>query len=162
MSQLLSSILNLKNKLLEFETQIDSDEIKQMEQTMIKERHTHTKIPEKIKAIIQNLNSSIVLDVRGERLVISKSTIEGCLYESVLNDEIKMNPELSSIYLDFDRNILKELLNIVRYFQKTESNSVPNKYKLFFKTLDQKEFFQLELLSFFKSSSITENLSFDD
>lgn len=160
MSQLLSSILNLKNKLLEFETQIDTDETIQKEHNLIKERHALTKIPDKIRAIKFNKSNSVILDIRGERLVVSKSAIEECIYETVLSDELKKNPASTTIYLDFDRKILRELLNIMRYFQKS-CDSEPGLYRLFLKTKEQKEFFLLELNSFFKSSSLTEKLSLE-
>lgn len=162
MSDLFSSLNDLKAKLNLIEQETFGNTNLEQQQELQPDCHIQEKnLKGKISQIQRNQKNVVVLDVRGEKTQVSRVSIENCLYENILMDELKLNDadlESKPIFLDFSRKCIKEILQILRFFC---SSSAAKKYKIFVQNKEGEEFLVKEILSFFKNPSILNSLEFN-
>ena len=158
-SDLLSTLNNLKNKLNLLESQVF---IETSSSNVINEDQYVKRLPEKLKMLENSQNSMIQLNIRGELYLVSKNLCNDCFYDNIISKELSTNSSTTEIFLDFDRKILKEILNIMRYFNITLSSKEKKEpYKIFVKNQASADFFQLELLNFFADKCILNEIVFE-
>lgn len=154
MSDLFSSLNDLKAKLnlIEQET-LGSMQLEEQEQQRNKQV---ANLKEKIEQIKSDQSNIIELDVRGEKLQISRFNVQNCIYENILTE--KLNEGVVKVFLDFNRRSIREILGIMRFFGPS---SAAKKYHIFVRNKDGEEFLVKEILSFFKNPSILSSLEFN-
>ena len=170
MSDLLSSLNNLKSKLDLLESKVYIDEAREKNEIDKKEKYK-SNLANKLYFIQSTQEQSIELDVRGEQNFISRDSIQDCIFTNELKQILDSGSYETPIHIDYDRNIFKEILNITRFYNKELlvkkeennneklSNNLP-KYKMFPYNEDAIHFIKLELLSFFKDKAILDNIEF--
>ena len=171
MSDLLSSLTNLKSKLDLLESKVYIDEAREKNEAEKKEKYK-SNLSNKLYFIQSTQEQSIELDIRGEQAFISRDSIQDCLFKNELKEILDSGSYETPIYLDYDRNIFKEILNITRFFNKEllgneddKNNKVKvnenlPKYKMFPFNEESTKFIELELLSFFKEKLILDYIEF--
>lgn len=158
MSQLLSNLQDIKSKLNLLESQVFVENIKKN-----KEENTKYKsnLNSKISFIQNSQDQIIELDVRGEIMYICKDSIIDSCFDNIILDEIKLGTFISPIFLDFDRSVVTEILNILRYFNtnvQKKDISLMLPYKYYLDKKDSLSLVEFELVNFFKSKDILQKV----
>lgn len=174
MSKITETLNNLKSKLKNLEDEVFISSIKNS--VPVKEKSYNKKLKEKLAYIegIQETNNKVILDVRGDTYEIDLSTINNCILENIVKDEIKQKFGLSSsktsIFLNFDRKNFPLLLSIIFYFNKNNLSIEDfnnTKYKIYLNktkdatfVADTKKLLEIEIKSFFTDINVLNRVEF--
>lgn len=160
---LLASLNDLKNQLSKIEDSslktkqtIDEDKLKKIRVT---------NIDEKLASIKNAKINQLTLNIRGEQKVVAKETFVNSPFSTIIAKDIE-NYYSNEIFIDIDRNVFEEILQILRFYSDTEFKNLEislfPKYRKFYRTIEEKNFFELEIKSFFTDESIFNVLDFVD
>ena len=150
-SELLNNLNSLKSQLNNLEesvfySQIDSN-FKSISHTSEKQN--------KLNYIQKCQNDIIQLSIRGEILLVSKSTFQNCGFTTIITDEVSSTYGNNEIYIDMDRALFKSLiLQLIRFFSLDNKNKgsegkFETKYKIYCQSSLEKTFILAEIESFF-------------
>lgn len=172
MSKITETLNNLKSKLKNLEDEVFISSIKNS--VPVKERNFNRKLKEKLALIegIQDINNRVLLDVRGDNYELNINTINSCIIENILSDEIRQIDftNRKSIFLDFDRGNFPTILSLIYYFNRNNLNiddfeNSNAKYKIYLNknkngTGDTRKLLELEICAFFKDSTVINKIEF--
>ncbi len=176
MSKITETLNNLKSKLKNLEDEVFISSIKNS--VPIKEKNFNKKLKQKLSFIegLQEHNSKVILDVRGDSYEIDIKTINNCLFGNVLKDELSKvnNTNYSnskpSIFLDFDRKNFPVFLNLLVFFNTNnlsfdDINDSKIKYKIHLNknsnsAVDARKLLDIEIKCFFTDNNILNRIEY--
>jgi hypothetical protein len=117
-TELFSKLQSLKEQLSIIDENIDNQEVIAEKVKSLEER-MEIKLND-LDAITKESNR-VFIDACGKTYEVSKLTIQNCKYENQLAKEIEGKDGEVRIHIDIPKNYFKHLLNMVRYFDKNET-----------------------------------------
>jgi hypothetical protein len=164
-SDLLNTLNELKSKLNNIEESVfyTSTYNKQAERVHKKDLKT------KLKLVEISQQDVVPINLRGEVISVSKSTFTESVLNTIVTDEIRLLVNFQNnidtnneVFIDIDKQVFSTILQILRFFNKNLNQDVIEgkkdadfqKYKVILNSEISKEFFELELKSFFLGDEV--------